>query len=88
MSITVEQLSPRKQETLRIAEWPIWECPPSAFAWHYDQEESCYILEGEVTVQTADQEVQIGPGDYVTFPKGLDCRWTVHKAVRKHYLFR
>jgi len=88
MPITIEKLSDLKRETMRISEWPIWECAPSVFDWHYDQEESCYILEGEITVKTAEQEVHIGPGDYVTFPKGLDCRWSVDKAVRKHYVFR
>jgi len=39
-------------------------------------------------VTTADQTVHIVPGDYVTFPQGLDCQWQVHSAVRKHYLFR
>ncbi|MFZ5774141.1 MAG: cupin domain-containing protein [Thermodesulfobacteriota bacterium] len=88
MPITVEQLSPRQQESLRITDWPIWECAPSTFDWHYDQEESCLLLEGEVVVTTADQEVRITAGDYVTFPRGLDCVWRVEKAVRKHYTFR
>jgi len=71
-----------------VLTWPIWECEPSTFDWHYDQEESCYILAGEVTVKTTTgEEIEIGPGDFVTFPQGLDCVWTVRKAVRKHYQF-
>ena len=88
MPITIERLSPRQQESLRIADWPIWECAPSTFDWHYDQEESCLLLEGEVVVTTADQEVRFTAGDYVTFPRGLNCVWRVEKAVRKHYTFR
>lgn len=88
MSIVIEKLSSLQLESLRIKEWPIWQCEPSAFAWHYDQEESCYILEGEVTVKSAEQEVEIVPGDYVTFPRGLSCHWTVRTPVRKHYIFR
>ena len=88
MPITIEKLSPKKRAALRLDQWPIWQCEPSDFPWHYDQEESCYILDGEITVTTADQTVHILPGDYVTFPKGLDCQWQVHTAVRKHYLFR
>jgi len=53
----------------------------------YAQTENCHILVGEVTVKIADQEVSFGPGDFVTFPKGLDCVWTVKKAVLKHYSF-
>jgi len=71
-----------------IFNWPVWECEPSTFDWHYDQEETCYVLEGEIKVKTADEEVLLGPGDFVTFPKGLDCTWTVNKAVRKHYNFK
>jgi len=54
----------------------------------YDHTESCHILEeGEVAVKTAAREVSFGPGDFVTFPQGLDCVWTGKKAVRKHYSF-
>jgi len=60
-------------------------CAPSTFDWHYDEKEVCYILEGKVTVKTADETVNFGPGDLVTFPAGLDCVWTVHERVRKHY---
>ena len=31
--------------------------------------------------------VQFGAGDLVVFPAGMDCRWDVKKAVRKHYRF-
>ncbi|MBW2466861.1 MAG: cupin domain-containing protein [Deltaproteobacteria bacterium] len=88
MKIQIERDGREKAEKLGASEWPVWECEPSVFDWHYDQEESCFIIEGEITVKTADEEVTIGPGDYVTFPKGLDCTWTVSKHVRKHYTFR
>jgi hypothetical protein len=59
----------------------------SQFDWHYDEKETCYFLEGEVTVTTPWESVEIGKGDLVTFPKGLSCTWHVTKAVRKHYSF-
>ena len=31
--------------------------------------------------------VRFGTGDLVVFPAGMDCRWDVQKAVRKHYRF-
>ena len=40
-----------------------------------------------MTVKTAAGEVKIGAGDFGTFPKGLDCGWTVEKPIRKHYNF-
>jgi len=46
------------------------------------------VKEGKVVVKTATQEVEIGPGDFVTFPRGLDCTWSVSKSIRKHYKFK
>jgi uncharacterized cupin superfamily protein len=88
MRIRIEQNNKEKLAQQGVFGWPIWTCEPSKFDWHYDQEESCYILEGEITVKTKYEEVTIGPGDYVTFPRGLDCTWTVTKPVRKHFTFR
>ncbi len=61
----------------------------SEFDWFYDMGETCYILEGEVEVKPTDgrKAVTFGPGDMVTFPKGLPCVWNVKKPVRKHYNF-
>ena len=68
--------------------WPIWEKEPSEFPWHYDETETCYLLEGDVVVTPADgQPVRFGQSDLVTFPAGMSCTWKVLKAVRKHYRF-
>ena len=73
---------------LNIKGWPIWTCNPSSFDWTYDEKETCLLIEGEVTVTPeAGQPVKIIAGDLVTFPAGMNCRWEVHKAVRKHYRF-
>ncbi|MBI5556400.1 MAG: cupin domain-containing protein [Deltaproteobacteria bacterium] len=87
MKIIIEKLPQAELQARKIEEWPIWECEPSTFDWHYDQREQCYILEGEVTVKTAQEGVVIRPGDFVTFPQGLDCKWSVKKPIRKHYSF-
>ena len=67
--------------------WPIWSCGVSEFPWTYGDKESCYLLEGEVIVTTAFEEVKIQAGDFVVFSKGLSCRWNILKPVRKHYSF-
>lgn len=85
MKITVRK--PTEEERKEAASWPIWEKEASAFPWHYDDKETCLILEGEVSVKAGDEEISFAGGDYVIFPRGLSCSWTIKKAVRKHYRF-
>ncbi|QJD29554.1 cupin domain-containing protein [Methylococcus geothermalis] len=73
---------------LGVRRWPTWSCGVSSFPWTYDESETCYILEGEVTVTpNGGEPVRFGKGDLVTFPAGLSCTWDVHVPVRKHYTF-
>jgi uncharacterized cupin superfamily protein len=74
---------------LGIKTWPVWEKEASEFPWHYDEMETCYLLEGDVMVipQGGSEPVRFGKGDLVTFPKGMSCTWKVLKPVRKHYKF-
>ena len=75
-------------EELGIKSWPIWTCDVCSFDWAYEDIETCLLLEGEVTVTPqGGQPVYFNEGDLVTFPAGMNCRWEVHKAVRKHYRF-
>jgi len=83
----IEVRKPTAAEVAEMEKWPTWEKEPSTFPWHYDQQETCLVIEGAVTVEAADQTVSFGPGDRVVFPEGLDCTWKVEQAVRKHYQF-
>lgn len=75
-------------EELGIEDWPIWTKEPSEFPWTYDQQERCYLLDGEVEITPeGGQPVTIRRGDYVTFPQGMSCTWKVRHPVRKHYTF-
>jgi hypothetical protein len=85
--ISVEKLSQEKLTSLKITEWAIWECGISSFDWAYVDQERCYFLEGEVVVDTDTESVKIAAGDFVTFPKGLKCKWNISKPVKKHYKF-
>jgi uncharacterized cupin superfamily protein len=78
---------PKRLDELKVKTWEIWTKEPSTFDWHYDEQEVCYFLAGDVTVKTPQGDVQIRAGDLVTFPVGLSCTWHVKKAVRKHYKF-
>jgi len=80
--------SEEKLEDLGVYSWGIWEKEVSKFPWHYDEQETCYLLEGEVVVTPEVGEPStIRKGDLVTFPKGMSCTWDIRKPVRKHYRF-
>lgn len=83
----IEVRKPTPEETKKMKALPIWEKEISEFPWHYDEKETCLILDGQVTVESAGETVSFGPGDYVVFPEGLDCTWKIKKPVRKHYQF-
>ncbi|MCL2630941.1 MAG: cupin domain-containing protein [Firmicutes bacterium] len=86
MQITVRK--PTDSEVIEMKKMPTWGCGISVFDWHYDSEERCLILEGEVTVNYGNGEsASFSAGDFVIFPKGLSCVWKVSKAVQKHYVF-
>ncbi|GAB4275822.1 MAG: cupin domain-containing protein [Candidatus Rifleibacteriota bacterium] len=75
-------------DKMGIKSWPIWEKEISKFPWHYDQKETCYILEGDIKVTPENGEpVTIKPGDLVEFPAGMSCEWEIFSPVRKHYKF-
>lgn len=88
-AITVTRACPEATiDALGIREWPVWTCGVSSFPWIYEAQETCLLLEGEVTVIPEDGEpVSFGAGDLVVFAKGLACRWQVTTPVRKHYRF-
>lgn len=80
--------APEKLEQMNVFTWPIWEKEASVFPWTYDSSETCYLLEGSITV-TPDggDPVSFQAGDLVTFPAKMSCTWEIHEAVRKHYRF-
>lgn len=83
--ISVEWIDEARMEQLGVRSWPLWTCEASVFPWTYDETETCYLLAGDVEIDTPEGKVEIGMGDLVTFPKGLTCTWRAHTAVRKHY---
>ena len=58
------------------------------FNWAYKDKETCLLLEGKVAVTPeGGLPINFSAGDLVTFPAGMNCRWEVHKAISKHYLY-
>jgi uncharacterized protein len=86
MKIEIKQPKIEELEQQGVFKWPIWEKEVSRFDWHYDTEETCYLLEGRVKVTTPHGEaVQFGAGDWVRFPAGLSCIWEISVPVKKHF---
>ncbi len=79
---------PSPSEIKAAKTWSTWEKEASTFDYHYDSEETFYVLEGDVTVTWKGGEISFTKGDLVTFPEGLDCTWHVNKKIRKHYNFK
>jgi uncharacterized cupin superfamily protein len=79
---------PTDREIAAMKSKPVWTCGISEFDWSYDQEETCLIIEGEVTVNYDSKSVSFAAGDLVVFQQGLSCVWQVKKPVKKHYLFK
>jgi uncharacterized cupin superfamily protein len=68
--------------------WGIWSKEVSEFPWHYDEKETCYILEGEATVtDNQGNSISFTKGDWVEFEQGLSCTWRITKAIKKRYMF-
>jgi len=87
VKIKIEQLEVSQLEEIGVFDWPIWEKDESKFDWYYDSQEKCFILEGEVDVITEFEQITIKAGDFVIFPKGLECVWDINSAIKKHYSF-
>ncbi len=86
--IKISQPDEVELNALGVSDWAIWTHEAADFPWYYEMEETCYFLQGKVTVIPTDGEaVEMGKGDLVTFPQGMECQWIIHEAVRKHYRF-
>ena len=78
---------PTEKEAAEMKTKQVWTCDVSEFEWSYDSEETCLLIEGDVTVKYGSESVSFKAGDYVVFPKGLSCVWQVKKPVKKYYVF-
>eukprot|EP01026_Neomeris_dumetosa_P004081 TRINITY_DN11091_c0_g1_i8.p2 TRINITY_DN11091_c0_g1~~TRINITY_DN11091_c0_g1_i8.p2 ORF type:complete len:145 (+),score=22.01 TRINITY_DN11091_c0_g1_i8:53-436(+) len=80
--------SEEKLKKMGVSNWPTWGSEVDKFPWSYSDKETCYLLEGDVTVTPDGGEpVDIKAGDMAVFPKGMSCTWDVKKPIRKHYKF-
>ncbi|XP_061342681.1 uncharacterized protein LOC133288874 [Gastrolobium bilobum] len=86
--VKIEKNPPQSKLTeLGVTTWSKWEGGPTKIPWSFAAEETMYLLEGKVkvTVEGSDGSFEIGAGDLVIFPKGMNITWEVIEAVKKHY---
>lgn len=84
-TIIIEMLNEDQIILRGINKWPIWEKEVSRFEWNYEGDEECYILEGEVMIETDHGKFTVKKGDFVTFQDGLKCVWDIKKNIRKNF---
>ncbi|NJK86506.1 MAG: cupin domain-containing protein [Bacteroidales bacterium] len=73
---------PTTEEVNGVKDWGIWMKEPSEFRWFYDEDERCFILEGEAEVfDVKGNHISFGPGDWVEFEQGLECTWKIRKTI-------
>ena len=62
----------------------LWHCTEGRFEWHYDIDETIYILEGSVVIESdAMPPTRFGAGDVIFFKDGASARWQVEGHIRK-----
>jgi uncharacterized cupin superfamily protein len=67
----------------------VWECTVGTFVWDYTEDETVYIISGEVFISTNNsEEKRLGQGDMVFFPGGITCQWRVTSPIRKFAITR
>lgn len=76
------------EDTKTTENWGIWSKEVSEFPWHYDEKETCYILEGQAfVIDDKGNEISFTKGDWVEFEQGLSCTWKITSDIRKKYKF-
>jgi uncharacterized protein len=85
--VIIQKLSQQEIEERRILQWPVWEKEVSRFEHIYEGDEECLFMEGDVVIETDQENYTIVPGDFVIFQDGLKCIWDIRRPVKKHYNF-
>jgi uncharacterized cupin superfamily protein len=64
----------------------VWECVgPTRLRWHYDLDETVYILDGAADVEHEGKLQLLRPGSVAFFPAGSTAVWSVPNHVKKAF---
>lgn len=79
---------PTEKEIQNTSSWGVWSKEVSEFPWHYDDTETCYILEGAARVTDNEgNSIEFKKGDMVRFEQGVECTWNITNNIKKRYQF-
>jgi uncharacterized protein len=67
----------------------VWECTAGRFNWYFENDETIYVIEGEVIIKVEGQEpLTLRAGHAALFYAGTRSEWHVPRYVRKSALLR
>lgn len=67
----------------------VWDCTAGRFNWYFDEDETIYVIEGEVIITAEGQEPRtLRAGHAALFYAGTRSEWHVPHYVRKHAILR
>jgi hypothetical protein len=62
----------------------IWDCTAGRFNWHYDIDETLYVLEGSVVIKDPTGNSRcLRTGEIIFFPAGSRAEWNIESYIRK-----
>jgi uncharacterized protein len=65
----------------------IFEAQPARFPYTSAGDETLHVLEGRVTIEVDGSEpVRLGPGDVVSFPKGMASTWEIEEPFKEFFV--
>ncbi|SAK92512.1 cupin [Caballeronia catudaia] len=67
----------------------VWDCTAGRFNWYFHEDETIYVIEGEVIITAEGQEpCTLRAGHAALFYAGTRSEWCVPRYVRKHAILR
>lgn len=64
----------------------LWKHDCATFDYVFPGDETFQVLEGNVRIRVGDQNLDLGPGDIVSFTKGQASNWTIKSPLKKFFV--
>ncbi len=84
-SLIVKHLSDAEVNRLKISSWEVWEHDAIKADWKVEEQETFYVLEGEVNITVGEKTFCVKKNMLASLPKDLECVWEIPKYIKKMY---